>query len=82
MARVSLRSAWLRRVSGLRPASPVRLASAFRLPSSVFLLVLALAACGGPPREHLGLSANVEPLRSHFNRDAGHVRIVTLIAPT
>jgi len=61
----------------------LRLPPAFRLLPSVFCLVLlALAACHGPAREHTALTANVEPLRTQFNRDIGRVRIVTLIAPT
>jgi hypothetical protein len=53
-----------------------------RLPSSVFLLLVSLLACHGPARPHVALTAHADPLRADFNRDAGHVRIVTLVAPT
>lgn len=44
------------------------------------LLLLASAACG--PRPYQSLHDSAEPLRSIFNRDAGHVRVVMLVAPT
>lgn len=44
------------------------------------LLLLASAACG--PRPYQSLDDSAEPLRSIFNRDAGHVRVVMLVAPT
>jgi hypothetical protein len=48
----------------------------------VFILFVALLACRGPVRPHTVLTAHVDPLRADFNRDIGHVRIVTLVAPT
>jgi hypothetical protein len=42
----------------------------------------ATGACRGPARPHEALRAGAEPLRSHFNRDAGRVRVVILAAPT
>jgi hypothetical protein len=47
----------------------------------VFLVLLALLACRGPVRPYTAL-AHGDPLRADFNRDIGHVRIVTLVAPT
>jgi hypothetical protein len=55
---------------------------AYRSVPVVFLLLLALLACRGPVRPHTALAAHVDPLRADFNRDIGHVRIVTLVAPT
>lgn len=47
------------------------------------LLGLAVAACGpAPDVSHDPLTAGAEPLRSRFNRDIGHTRIVLLAAPT
>jgi hypothetical protein len=49
----------------------------------VLLCALALGACDRPPvSAHDALAANAEPLRTHFNRDAAHTRIVLLAAPT
>jgi hypothetical protein len=61
-----------------------RRTSVCRLPQSGFLffLLLCLLACRGPARPHTALSAHADPLRADFNRDIGHVRIVTLVAPT
>jgi len=56
--------------------------SVWRLTSFIFLLVVSLLACHGPARPHVALTAHADPLRADFNRDAGHVRIVTLVAPT
>jgi len=50
-----------------------------RLTALLFALALA-PACG--PRPYSSLSESAEPLRSQFNRDAGRVRIVMLVAPT
>jgi len=50
-----------------------------RLAALLFALALAVA-CG--PRPYSSLSESAEPLRSQFNRDAGRVRIVMLVAPT
>jgi hypothetical protein len=44
-------------------------------------MLAAIAACTRSP-EYSALSAGAEPLRSRFNQDAGHVRIVILPAPT
>jgi hypothetical protein len=44
------------------------------------LLVALVSGCG--PRPYTTLSEFAEPLRSQFNRDAGRVRIVMLVAPT
>jgi hypothetical protein len=48
----------------------------------VLILLVSLLACRGPARPHTALAAHVDPLRAEFNRDIGHVRIVTLVAPT
>jgi hypothetical protein len=48
----------------------------------VVLLCTLAAACASPAASHDALSAGAEPLRSHFNRDVGHTRIVLLAAPT
>lgn len=45
-------------------------------------LLLASACDQRPTRPHDPLTAGAEPLRSHFNRDIGHTRIVLLAAPT
>lgn len=55
--------------------------------TAVRAVVLVFAALGascasGPSTPHEALTAGAEPLRSHFNRDAGHTRIVLLAAPT
>ncbi len=63
-------------VRGRRQSAP------FIISSCVFLLLIALLACRGPARPHVALAAHAEPLRADFNRDTGHVRIVTLVAPT
>lgn len=46
------------------------------------LLSALAAACAGPAATHETLTAGAEPLRSHFNRDVGHTRIVLIAAPT
>jgi len=54
-----------------------------RVSRSLLALVAALlvsAACGTSRYEKLTDTA--EPLRARFNADAGHVRIVMLVAPT
>lgn len=56
--------------------------SVLRVPLSTVLLIISLLACGGPARPHTALDVRLEPLRADFNRDIGHVRIVTLVAPT
>jgi hypothetical protein len=66
----------------MRHAPGGRRASVFLLPSSVFILLVSLLACRGPARPYAALAAQAEPLRAEFNRDIGHVRIVTLVAPT
>ena len=54
-----------------------------RLLAAFLCVVLALfAACRGPARPHSALGPRADPLRAEFNRDIGHVRIVTLVAPT
>ena len=56
-----------------------------RRPRSVLasLLLLVLTACtSAPPIPHENLTSTAEPLRARFNRDAGHVRVVMLAAPT
>jgi hypothetical protein len=60
---------------------PARRTSIFRSPFSI-LLLLSLLACRGPARPHTALDARADPLRADFNRDIGHVRIVTLVSPT
>jgi hypothetical protein len=52
------------------------------LAPSVSVLILSLLACGGPARPHTALDSDLDPLRADFNRDIGHVRILTLVAPT
>ena len=63
-----------RRASGVRS----------RLIGGVLLAALALGGChrGPDPAPHAVLTATGDPLRAQFNRDAGHVRIVILAAPT
>jgi hypothetical protein len=63
-------------VAGRRRRGP------FLVPSSIFIILLSLLACRGPVRPHTALAEHAEPLRADFNRDHGHVRIVTLVAPT
>jgi len=41
---------------------------------------LMLSACG--PRAFQTLTDSAEPLRSTFNRDVGHTRVMMLVAPT
>jgi hypothetical protein len=55
-----------------------------RLLGAVVVASLAAAGCtGGPaPSPHAVLTASGDPLRAQFNRDAGHVRVVILAAPT
>jgi hypothetical protein len=50
--------------------------------SAVISATLIIACSTAPARPHASLSADVEPLRAQFNRDAGHVRIVMIAAPT
>ena len=51
--------------------------------AAVLLLGSVLAACGSTPAtRHDALTAGAEPLRSRFNRDIGHTRLVLLAAPT
>jgi hypothetical protein len=47
----------------------------------VALVLGGISACA-PTRPYATLSADAEPLRAQFNRDAGHIRIVMLVAPT
>jgi hypothetical protein len=63
--------------SDFRPGPRRRLAAAWLL-----ALACAAAACGLPARPHDALGAGAEPLRAHFNRDHGRVRVVILAAPT
>ena len=54
-----------------------------RTVTAIAVLLSALAAgCVGPAATHDALTEGVEPLRSHFNRDVGHTRIVLIAAPT
>jgi hypothetical protein len=46
----------------------------------VVAALLLSAACGTRPYEKL--ADNAEPFKSRFNADAGHVRVVMLVAPT
>ena len=48
----------------------------------LFALTLALAAACVSTRPYHVLSDTAEPLRTQFNGDLGHVRIVMLVAPT
>jgi hypothetical protein len=51
--------------------------------SVLLLLALAAASCTSvPAAPYSVLQPGVEPLRTAFNRDAGHVRVVVLVAPT
>jgi len=52
-----------------------------KLKLATLLAALAFAAACGP-RPYTSLAETAEPLRSQFNRDAGRVRIVMLVAPT
>ena len=47
-------------------------------------LLFIIAACSRPPGDFAParLSADLEPLRADFNRDAGQVRLVLLVDPT
>jgi hypothetical protein len=44
------------------------------------IAVVLLSACG--PQRYEKLTETAEPLRARFNADAGHVRVVMLVAPT
>ena len=46
----------------------------------ILAALLLSAACGTYRYEKL--AENGEPLRARFNADAGHVRVVMLVAPT
>ena len=47
-------------------------------------LLCAVAACTDHTkiRPHTALGPFAEPLRTQFNRDVGHVRVLMIIAPT
>jgi hypothetical protein len=49
-----------------------------------FALVLALsvAAACARTQPYATLTGTADPIRARFNADAGHVRIVMLVAPT
>ena len=49
-------------------------------PRAVAAALLLSAACGTYRYEKL--AGNGDPLRARFNADAGHVRVVMLVAPT
>jgi hypothetical protein len=54
-----------------------------RLALSALVAATLIVACStAPARPHASLTPDVEPLRTEFNRDAGHVRIVMIAAPT
>lgn len=53
-----------------------------RLSIPVIVATLIAACSQAPARPHDSLTADAEPLRSAFNRDAGTVRIVMIAAPT
>ena len=54
-----------------------------RLAPLVAALVLAWIAGGcGTTKPYASLSQSAEPLRTQFNKDAGRVRILMLVAPT
>jgi hypothetical protein len=46
----------------------------------ILAALVVSAACGAQRYEKLADSA--EPLRTRFNADAGHVRVMMLVAPT
>jgi hypothetical protein len=60
------------------------IASATRSIAATLLLAIVLAGgCSpAPSTTHDALTAGAEPLRSRFNRDVGHTRILLLAAPT
>jgi hypothetical protein len=43
---------------------------------------MALAIACISTRPYSSLSNSAEPLRTHFNEDAGRIRVVMLVAPT
>lgn len=53
-----------------------------RLLSALISATLIVACSKAPPRPHASLTADAEPLRTEFNRDAGHVRILMIAGPT
>jgi hypothetical protein len=53
-----------------------------RLLSALISATLIVACSNAPARPHASLTADVEPLRTEFNRDAGHVRILMIAGPT
>lgn len=51
------------------------------LAAAVLVCVVAVSACTRP-HPYESLTDQAEPLRTQFNRDAGHPRVVMLVAPT
>lgn len=52
--------------------------------AGLLVLLFAIGGCrsASAPAAHASLQPGVEPLRSQFNGDTGHTRIVVLAAPT
>ena len=50
----------------------------------LFAGLAAVPACtGAPPAPaHVTIGDGAEPLRARFNQDAGHVRVLMVLAPT
>ncbi|HET7218722.1 MAG TPA: hypothetical protein VFJ02_11780 [Vicinamibacterales bacterium] len=48
------------------------------------LVALAICAAGAciKTQPYAKLAENAEPLRTRFNQDVGHVRVMMLVAPT
>ena len=55
-----------------------------RLRSSIAAVALAIGVSSACVRTqpYANLSDTAEPLRAQFNQDAGHVRVMMLVAPT
>jgi hypothetical protein len=58
-----------------------RQSGAHKMPVVLVALALFVGACV-QTRPYATLSAAAEPLRSQFNKDIGHPRIMMLVAPT
>lgn len=64
--------------------SLVRMCRRFHIHVGVLLIALVAAgACDrGPVRPHVSLDPSLEGLRTRFNADAAHTRLMMIVAPT
>jgi hypothetical protein len=60
----------------------LRFSSISRIGPVVFALIVTLSSACLKTEPYAKLSESAEPFRTRFNQDAGHVRVVMLVAPT